>query len=136
MLVFRLVVDATGRAAILMCQTLLDPVTIEAQLVQERRACPAQIVNRERFERQALLLRPSHDSGGYAIEGRPRHGSIRIVARWQQIFGIAGAGLERNENVDCLLRKIDVVRLGSLHPLLRDRPDCVLEIDLIPSRIL
>jgi hypothetical protein len=52
--------------------------------------------------------------------------------------GIANsrAGLQRDHDVEGLLRQIDVVRLRALHPLLRYRPNSVLEIDLIPGSIL
>ena len=39
MLVFRLVIDATRGPSVFMRQALLDPVAIEAQLIQQGRTC-------------------------------------------------------------------------------------------------
>ena len=60
-LVFGLVVDAARRAAVLVRKALLDPVAVEAEFVQQRRAGPPQVVNRERLQRQPFLLGPLDD---------------------------------------------------------------------------
>jgi len=50
--------------------------------------------------------------------------------------GVSGAGLERDQDVQHLGREVDVVRSRALHPLLGDRPDRILEIDLVPDAVL
>ena len=90
----------------------------------------------ERLQRQPLLLGLFDDSVSDPVEGRPRHRRIRIVPGRQQIPGITGAGLERDHDVEGLSAQVDIVRLRSLHALLRDRPDGVFEIDFIPNRVL
>ncbi len=47
MLVLRLVVDAARRPAVLMRQALLDPITVEAEFVQQRRAGSPEVMDRE-----------------------------------------------------------------------------------------
>ena len=89
-----------------MGEALLDPVAVETHLVQERRAGPAQVVHRERLQRQPLLLRSRHDGRGHAIEGGARHGRIGVITGRQQVARIAGAGLERNQDVERLLREV------------------------------
>lgn len=51
MLVFGLIVYATRRPTILMRKAFSNPITIEPQLVQQRRTRAAQIVNGEVFQR-------------------------------------------------------------------------------------
>jgi hypothetical protein len=47
--VLGLVVDRARGTAVFMRQALLDPVAVEADLVEQRRAGAAQVVHRERF---------------------------------------------------------------------------------------
>jgi hypothetical protein len=54
-LILRLVIDAARRPAIFMRQTFLNPVTVEAELVEQRRASAAQIVNSKWLKRQPVL---------------------------------------------------------------------------------
>src|SRR5690606_22194476 len=84
-LVLGLVVDAAGGAAILVRQALFDPVAVEAELVEQRRSGPAQIMDRERLKGQPFLLRLFNDEIGDAVEGGPRHWRIGVVARWQHV---------------------------------------------------
>jgi len=49
--VLGLVVDRTRGTAVLMSEALLDPVAIETDLVEQRRACATQVVHRERLQR-------------------------------------------------------------------------------------
>src|SRR3546814_4471457 len=77
----------------------------------------------------------SSDLGiGDAVEGRPGHRRIRIVPRRQKVARVARAGLQRDHDVEALLREIYVMCLGSLHALFGDRPHGVLEVDLFPDR--
>src|SRR3977135_1594457 len=119
-----------------MGEALLDPVAIEAELIEQCRTGTAKIVNGERLERQALLLGPRHDRSRNAIEGRARHRRIGVVAGRKQISRVTSASLERDHDVERLLRQVDVVWPAPLHPLLRYRPDCVLEVDLVPDGLL
>src|SRR3546814_17982094 len=52
------------------------------------------------------------------------------------LFRSARAGLQRDHDVEALLREIYVMCLGSLHALFGDRTHGVLEVDLFPDRIL
>lgn len=45
----RLVVDAAGRPAVLVCKTFLDPFTVEAEFVEKGQTRPAKIVDSERL---------------------------------------------------------------------------------------
>jgi hypothetical protein len=73
-----------------------------------------------------------HDLG-HPVEGRLRHAAIGVIARGQQELGAAGTGAQRHHDVERLLRQVDVVGLARLHAALRDRPDGVLEVDLVPG---
>lgn len=72
MLILRLIVHTARRTPVFMCQALLDPVAVEAHLVQKGRAGAPEIVKGKRFKRQSLLLRRNDDRGRNPIEGRPR----------------------------------------------------------------
>src|SRR3546814_15039620 len=72
----------------------------------------------------------SSDLGiGDAVEGRPGHRRIRIVPRRQKVARVARAGLQRDHDVEALLREIYVMCLGSLHALFGDRQHGVLEVE-------
>ena len=58
MLIFGLVVDAARGPHIFLRKTLLDPVAVETQLVQQGRSGSPQIVDRKGREWEALLLGP------------------------------------------------------------------------------
>jgi hypothetical protein len=54
--VLGLVVDRARGTPVLVRQALLDPVAVEADFVQQRRAGAAQVVDGERLQRQARGL--------------------------------------------------------------------------------
>ncbi|MCY1360010.1 hypothetical protein D9M69_466170 [compost metagenome] len=64
-----------------MRQALLDPVAVEADLVQQRRSGAAQVVDGERLQRETFDLGALHDELRDPIQGRIGHAPIRIVAR-------------------------------------------------------
>ena len=135
-LILRLVVDATRGPSVLMRQALLDPVAVEAEFVQQSGPGASKIVNSEGLKWQPLLFRSSDHGGRDPVERRPRHWRVSVISRRKDIARIAGAGFQRDEDVDGLLRQVDVVCLRPLHSFLGYRPDGVLKIDLIPGGIL
>ena len=57
--VFCLVVNAARGTAVLMRKALLDPVAVEAEFVEQRRARPPQVVNGERLQAAGLPSSPA-----------------------------------------------------------------------------
>ena len=71
MLVLRPVVETTRGPSVLVRQALLDSVAVEAELIQQGRACSSKIVNSEGFEWQPLLFCSDNDRGRDPVERRP-----------------------------------------------------------------
>jgi hypothetical protein len=111
---------------------LLDPVAVKAHFVEQRRRGTPQIVHCERRERQIVILGELCDRGGYPIEHNPAHGFVSVVPRREEIARVSGAGFQRDQDVDYLVREIDVVRPRLLHTLFGNAPDSLLEIELVP----
>lgn len=92
---------------------------------------------RQPSTRSALPISATRRAGSPARRGPTRVANARPVtrsrARRKQIVRIAGAGLKRDHDVERLARQVDIVRLTALHPLFRDAPDGVLEVDLVPD---
>lgn len=76
-----------------MRQALLDPIAVEADFVQQRRAGAAQIVDGERLQGQARSFRPLRDDLRDPIQGRVRHAAVGIVARRKYELGAGSAGV-------------------------------------------
>src|SRR6516165_7435772 len=118
-----------------MSQALLDPVAVKTKLIQEGRPSSTQVMHGEWLKRQTLLFSTLHDRHRYAVERSPRHGSVRVIARRQRITRVGCAGLECNQDVQRLPGEIDIVWFAALHSLLRNAPDCIFKIHLIPCCI-
>src|SRR5574340_650739 len=80
------VVDRTRRTAVLVGEALLDPVAIEADLVEQRRTCATQVVYRERLQRQTGGLGALGHDLGHAVERRLGHAAVGVVTRRRETF--------------------------------------------------
>ena len=69
-----------------MGQALLDPVAIEAELIEERRSGAPQVMNRERLKRQLHLTCQLVAAVGDPVEGGIRDRAERVVARRKDVF--------------------------------------------------
>ncbi|MNF96418.1 hypothetical protein D3C84_792090 [compost metagenome] len=86
-----------------MRQALLNPVAIEAYFVKQRGAGPAQIVNRERLQRQSCFLCARCDELGNPVQGSVRHAAVNVIARGLHEFGASGTGVQRHKYIQGLV---------------------------------
>ena len=69
-----------------MGEALLDPVAIEAELIEQRRSGTPQVMNREGLKRQLHLARQLVRAVGDPVERRIRDRAERVIARREDVF--------------------------------------------------
>ena len=114
-----------------MGQTLLYPVGIKPSLMQQRTGRPAQVMYRQRFKVNSLLIYPLNHTINHIIQRCIRQRLTDVIAPGDQVFTPHGANLKSGHHIQ-RLPEINHMLPAALHPFFRDHPLSTFKIDFFP----